>query len=355
VARVTLYDIRIEFATPLASSAGSIDERRSIIIAYESEGVTGWGEAALFPSGAWEDFDTAWSALSSLDRSAEMTPKSPVAAAGLEAARIDFEAKAAGLSLHHYVGGFRRPIMATATLGIFSSPTELLEAVAHLHRSGIRALKMKITPGKDLNYVKAVRSAFTDLDLSVDGNGAYRDPDDAVLADLADSGVSLIEQPLPPGDLEGAARLRSRIEARLCLDEAIRSPEDAEKAMSAEAADVISVKVGRLGHRAAARIRAAALEHGIGIKAGGTFDTSIGRRHVLAFASTGADFAEISPPSLYLEQDLGFYPGLENGSVVPETSEAPEPDRDEVERRAIRMRTMRVPDAPVNRPSSAAP
>jgi O-succinylbenzoate synthase len=152
----------------------------------------------------------------------------------------------------------------------------------------------------------------------VDANGGYQSPDDAVFPALDRLGVDLIEQPLPPGDLAGCATLRKRIAAAVCIDEDIHSASDAARVLDAGAADVLALKVMRLGYDTSLEI----LEHcrfaGVGVKAGGTFDTAIGRHHVLAFATLdGITDAEAGPPAGYLTETLAPYPDFVDGTVTP--------------------------------------
>jgi L-alanine-DL-glutamate epimerase-like enolase superfamily enzyme len=66
-------------------------------------------------------------------------------------------------------------------------------------------------------------------------------------------------------------------------------------------------------------ILASARTVGVAVKAGGTFDTAIGRRHLLAFATlTGVSDAEAAPPSTCLAADVADYPPLSDGMVTPD-------------------------------------
>jgi O-succinylbenzoate synthase len=330
VARLRLHDVALEFRTPLITAEGTYPARRSVLVGYESDGVTGWGEAAAFPSGRWGTIDDAWEALASAD--AGRFAAVPLARAAWQAARHDHDARRRSLPLAEALGGTVRPVRARLTTGLANTPEEMLRAVNTLVNAGATAVKVKVAPGRDVAPVAWIRACCPDLAISVDANGAYTDPDDPVFPALDALGVDLIEQPLRPGDLQGCARLRGRIAAQVCLDEEIRSLFDAERVLAADAADVLALKVMRLGFDASLDILARCREAGVGVKAGGTFDSAIGRHHLLAFATLeGVIDAEAGPPLGYLVDPLAPYPEFSGGMITPLAAPGigiePDPDR----------------------------
>ena len=326
---ITLHEIRVPFRRPLVTSAGTYPERRSVLVAVTREGVTGWGEAAAFPSGTWGTAEEAWAALAALEPGT--LPEQPLASAGLQQGRADLQARLEGRPMHRFLKGKSRPVVARHTFGLFPDPLALLERVAAVVDGGIAAVKVKVVPDGDVEMIRPLRRHFPHLDVAVDCNGSYTDPDDEALAELDRLGVSVIEQPFPAEALEAHAALRRSVEAKVCLDESITSVAAAISALAAGAADMLSVKAGRLGLHTALAVLGVARDAGVGVKAGGTFDTSIGRRHLLAFAtSTGVIDAEVAPPAGYLAADVAAYPEIVDGAITPD--EAPgigaDPDAD---------------------------
>ncbi len=314
--RLHLSDVELEFRTPLHTADGTYPSRRSVVVGYESDGVIGWGEAAAFPSGRWGTIDEAWDSLAKGDP--DGAAGQPLAAAAVQAARRDHDARTRGLPLCQALGGAVRPVPARVSLGLSEDTDNAVAAVGAAVRAGATRIKMKIQPGRDLVPVAAVRAAFPDLAISVDANGAYVDSDDSVFSGLDRLGVDLIEQPLPPGDLAGCARLRERMVALVCVDEDLRSVADADRVLSVGAADVLSLKLMRLGYDTALSILRRCRDAGVAVKAGGTFDTAIGRHHVLAFATLdGVSDAEAGPPEEYLKDPLADYPRFVGGTITP--------------------------------------
>jgi L-alanine-DL-glutamate epimerase-like enolase superfamily enzyme len=88
-------------------------------------------------------------------------------------------------------------------------------------------LKLKLGTDTDAERLAALRS-LTAAPLRVDANGGWtREQAERLLPLLAEHGVELVEQPLPPGDLEGLQRL-SRLRSRppIFVDESIKSSAD---------------------------------------------------------------------------------------------------------------------------------
>lgn len=337
---VSLYEIRVPFRDPLVTGDGTHTDRRSILVRVSDGTHAGWGEAAAFPSGRFGTADEAWDALQALEPNTVSAV--PIASAAMQAARADLEARRAGVPLHRFLGGRRRTVAARHTVGLVDDLRSVLRRLEGLVDEGVRNIKVKVTPGADIEPVLGLRAAFPQLDIAVDANGSYDDPNDIAFDALDHLGVSVIDQPFPADALDAHAALRRRpLAMRVCLDESIASVASAVTAMAAHAADIVSVKVGRMGLKASRAILASARATGTGFKVGGTFDTAVGRRHLLAFATlAGVTDAEVAPPSGYLAADVAEYPPLEDGTVTPD--DAPgigvEPEMERVEELLVRKR-----------------
>ena len=59
--------------------------------------------------------------------------------------------------------------------------------------------------------------------------------------------ISLLEQPLPKGDLNGLKFLKERTPVPICADESMRTLEDAKRIVEADAAQVFNVKIAKKG------------------------------------------------------------------------------------------------------------
>ena len=169
-------------------------------------------------------------------------------------------------------------------------------AAAQAVDAGYRTLKIKAAPGDTtatlVARVAAVRAAAGDgVALRLDMNGTWR-LEQAVerMRALAGFALAYVEQPLPPGDLAGAAALRGRTGVPVAADEAVDSVESARAVLAAGAADVLVVKPARVGGPVpVAEIAAYAAELDVPVVISSMFETGVGLALALASAAVLPD------------------------------------------------------------------
>ena len=117
----------------------------------------------------------------------------------------------------------------------------------------------------------------------------------------------MLEQPLAHDDIFDHATLQRQIQTPVCLDESIRSAEDARHAIALGSCKIINVKLGRVGgHAEAKQIEQVARDNEIPIWCGGMLESGIGRAHNIAM-STLAGFTlpgDVSASARYWEEDI---------------------------------------------------
>ncbi|HEY0083105.1 MAG TPA: enolase C-terminal domain-like protein, partial [Pyrinomonadaceae bacterium] len=119
--------------------------------------------------------------------------------------------------------------------------------------------------------------------------------------------LMMVEQPLAYDDMVDHARLQEQTRTPVCLDESIRSAEDARKAIEMGACRIVNVKLGRVGgHGEARKVEAACREKNVPVWCGGMLESGIGRAHNIALA-TLAGFTlpgDVSASARYWEEDV---------------------------------------------------
>jgi O-succinylbenzoate synthase len=117
------------------------------------------------------------------------------------------------------------------------------------------------------------------------------------------------------------AKLQREIATPICLDESIKSAEDAGKAIELEACRIINVKLGRVGgHNEAKRVEEVCRANKIPIWCGGMLESGIGRAHNIAM-STLPGFTlpgDVSASKRYWHEDI-IEPEVEvtkNGTII---------------------------------------
>jgi L-alanine-DL-glutamate epimerase-like enolase superfamily enzyme len=160
----------------------------------------------------------------------------------LDCALLDLEAKVAGRRAWDLLGRpppHERTTAFTISLG---SPDAMAEAAARAtHRP---LLKVKLGGAGDAERIAAVRRAAPAAELIVDANEAW---DDATLepnlANCAEAGVTLVEQPLPAGRDEALGRIRRVVP--VCADESVHAR--ASLAALRGRYDAVNIKLDKTG------------------------------------------------------------------------------------------------------------
>lgn len=240
-----------------------------IVQVHTDEGMVGVGEVSSTPNWSGEDATTAAhvirryiaAAITGLDpvRYAHVggVIQSAVAAntftkAGVEMAIWDLAGQASGRSVAQLLGGPQRTSVRTKfSVGAFE-PQRAAQVASWAVAQGFDAMKVKVgfDVAADVDRVLAVRDAVgPEVMLGVDANGGWRYDQAlaAVAAMTRQANIAFVEQPLPPHDLEGARRLRSRIDVPLIADETVWNAADVARVAKVGAADIVSIYVGMAG------------------------------------------------------------------------------------------------------------
>ena len=311
--------------SPFETSFGVTQDRRIVLVEIIADGVTGWGEVTTgeTPSYNPETTDTAWHVITDfiapllIGKTLECAMDVPamvesirgheMAKAGVENALWDIEAQQKGLPLSRLIGGSLEEIACGVSLGIRENPQSLLKKVEEELRSGYQRIKLKIKPGKDLEFVAAVRRQFPDIRLSVDANSAYRLQDATHLRRLDEFQLLMIEQPLNWDDIYVHSKLQAQLKTPICLDECIKSARDAQAAIDLRAFRIMNLKLGRVGgHSEARRVHDLCWQHSFPVWCGGMLESGIGRAHNIAM-STLPGFTlpgDVSASSRYWHEDI---------------------------------------------------
>jgi O-succinylbenzoate synthase len=303
ITRLTLHHIAMPLKEVFETSSERIDMRACILVEVFADGISGYGEcvAGIDPGYSYETVQTAWHvlkdflapavlkgeiSLTDFDARMHFVRGHAMAKAGLEMALWDWFGKSQGRSLREMLGGRHERVAVGVSVGIQTSPAELLKRVDAYLAQGYRRVKFKIKPGREAAETRAVRQAHPNLPLQVDANSAYTLETAEALLPLDDYNLLLIEQPLDEDDLWDHRALQARLRTPLCLDESILSARHARQALEMGACRIINIKAGRVGGLGAAKaIHDVCLAHQAPVWCGGMLETGVGRAANLALAS----------------------------------------------------------------------
>jgi O-succinylbenzoate synthase len=325
IERATLREIPLRLREYFEISSGGSQDRRVLLLTLEGDGLEGWSEcvASNEPSYSYETTDTAWHVLTDFilpnvvgrdarDPEDVLSPVSWIRGHGMSKAAVemaawDLAARAEGVSLAEKLGGTRDAVRVGVSVGLKPDDGALHEQVAGFIEDGYARVKIKIKPGRDVEMLAGLRSAFPDVSFMADANSAYTLDDVERLKELDALDLMMIEQPLRYDDFFHHARLQSEIETAVCLDESIKSVGDTELALELGSCRIVNIKPGRVGGLTSSRrIHDLMRDAGLAVWCGGMLESGVGRAHNVALATLPGFTlpGDISASRRYWERDI---------------------------------------------------
>jgi L-Ala-D/L-Glu epimerase / N-acetyl-D-glutamate racemase len=320
---VEFLDLRTKH--PFIIARGGQSDHRSVWVRLtDKDGLEGWGEAA--PSKFYgETADTVAAALKfygamlpddpfnleDAERRWETTLRGNASArAALSAALHDLVGKRLGVPVHRMWGldPCKAP-KSTFTIGL-DSPERIRAKVAEAEQYPI--LKVKLGTDRDLEILQAIRGA-TDKEIRVDANCGWTVKRAiGMLPVLEEFGVTVLEQPLPPQDLDGLAAVSAAAEIPVIADESCKTVVDIPPLVGK--VDGINIKLAKCGGlREALRMIAVARAHDMMVMVGCMIESSLGITAAAHFTPL-VDIVDLDGAAL-LADDPFVGAGIDGGQV----------------------------------------
>jgi L-alanine-DL-glutamate epimerase-like enolase superfamily enzyme len=283
-------------------------KREAVVVVAEVSDGTSLGRGECTPYARYaETVDGVCAAIAAereVRSRTDLLQRMPAGAArnALDCALWDWQAKRAGTSAAALAGlPALRPVTTAYTLSLGAPEAMAAKAVA---ARAMPLLKLKLGGAGDAERMRRVRAARPDARLIVDANEAWTPADlPGLMAVAAETGIEVIEQPLPAG--ADAALAAIKREVAVCADESLHTR--ADLAGLARRYDAINIKLDKAGGLTEAlALSAAARAAGLGIMVGCMVATSLAMAPALLLAQT-ADWVDLDGP-LLLARDR--HPGL---------------------------------------------
>jgi L-alanine-DL-glutamate epimerase-like enolase superfamily enzyme len=268
IARIETWPVEMKLAQPYTIAYETIEKTTNIFIRLETNtGLVGFGCAAPdepvtgeTPTGVLSALnDVAAPLLKNTDplrrtrlllKIKQQLPNRPSVRAAVDMALHDLLGKAAGLPLWRLLGGFRDRIVTSVTIGILSVE-ETVEQARELVRMGFRAIKIKTGSRleEDIEKVLRVREAVgKTVGLRCDANQGYSVPDALeFVRRTREAKIELLEQPTHRDQPDMLGRVVADAPIPVMADESLMSLRDAFSLARRELADMVNVKLMKVG------------------------------------------------------------------------------------------------------------
>ncbi|ADG83101.1 mandelate racemase/muconate lactonizing enzyme family protein [Thermincola potens] len=175
----------------------------------------------------------------------------------------DLVGKIYDMPVYDLLGGKAREVQVCWVLSA-KDPVQVNREAKEKLAEGYRTFKLKVGTDarKDLENVEALRDAIGyDTSLRLDGNEAW-EPKEALrrITEFAKFIPNHVEQPVPAWNINGLRFVREHSPIPVVADECILTPYDTMEIARADAADMVNIKVSRVGGIVEARKIAAIAE-----------------------------------------------------------------------------------------------
>ncbi|MBR1998049.1 MAG: o-succinylbenzoate synthase [Akkermansia sp.] len=259
----------LHFRTPATTSRGALSQRCTFIIEAACANGTGYGECCVMPGLLPELTEPQlqyWCEQVERQQSLRCLSQAPSPIRfGLETAVI----AALNGGLRRWNTPFSRGEEGIPIHGLIwmADIDTMLRKMHDAIRQGFTCLKMKVGAHpfeQELQMLNEARSAFPGAEIRVDANGAFNAENAlAKLEALANSGISCIEQPIPPQQWQHMAELCRQSPLPIALDEELIHTHNAEKLLDTLQPQAIVIKPSLHGGLLAAETwaKAAAERH----------------------------------------------------------------------------------------------
>lgn len=214
----------------------------------------------------------------------------------LDCALWDIEAKQSGVPVWQRAS-LPRPESVVTAVTVSLAPPEVMSLEAAGYGNS-KVLKLKLGAENVIDSVRAVRKSSQDSAIIIDANEAWTlEKLSAWQSELAQLGVSLIEQPLPAGQDDGLKRIEHAVP--ICADESCHTSQDL--LCLKRCYEYVNIKLDKTGGLTEAlSLREDAKKHGFGIMVGCMVGTSLSVAPAILLASD-ADFVDLDGPVLLKE------------------------------------------------------
>ncbi len=269
ITTVDAIPFELKLKEPFSIVNETVDVGINVFIKIETDkGITGWG-CATPDSVTYETKETVVNCFNNVikdvlpgkdplrinfinDIIEEKVKGNPSLKAGVNIALYDILGKKADTPLFKLLGGYRDKIETSVTIGL-SSVDSMIEKAKSYVSQGFTCLKVKcgMDPDQDIEMVLAIRNEVgSNIKIRLDANEGYNlEKALRVIETLEKLGadVEILEQPTPAKYLYALKEVTAQCSVPIMADETVLTLRDSLKAVKMEIADMINIKLMKIG------------------------------------------------------------------------------------------------------------
>jgi len=185
-----------------------------------------------------------------LERLKNLINTQPTALAAVDMALNDIIGKVSQLPLWKLLGGFRNRIKTSITIGILSEEETVKRAKERI-KQGFKSIKLKggLDVESDIARVLKVREAVgKNIELRFDANQGFTVEQSLMFVEnIRKANLELFEQPTPKGQPDLLGRVTSSVAIPIMADESLMTLRDAFRLARRDLADMVNVKLMKVG------------------------------------------------------------------------------------------------------------
>lgn len=221
---------------------------------------------------------------------------------------LDALGKFQGYPVTHYLGAVQKK-KVPYSISMPLVPLEKIEVLFSKYRN-LRFDHLKILVGQDeaenVKRVALMRRLLGErFDIRLEANGKWTFSQAiSHLEKLTHYGISAVEEPLAPGDIQGLQEIKKRFKVRLIVDESVRTLSEARAMIDAGVCDILNIKISKCGGILKSR---AIAEFSASLGVACSLGCHVGESEILR--SAGRHFAAVTSGLKFVEgySDLLFH------------------------------------------------
>lgn len=161
----------------------------------------------------------------------------------------DLISKKAGVPLYKLLGGYRKSIPTSITIGILPVEETLLQA-KNFYGQGFTILKIKGGNNlqEDIEKMERLHESFPEVTLRFDGNQGYSVADSIAFIKATNHiGIEIFEQPTRLEKEERLGEVTDQVNVPVMADESIKTLSDVFRLAQNERVDMVNIKLMKVG------------------------------------------------------------------------------------------------------------